>query len=172
MSGKKGRSGKATTPEAHAAKVVAGRMGGNAKAGRSKTDEAKDNTRDAEFISDDDLIGLLPGKNPYDHVVLKTKGQFSYLDGKTREQVNGEVLANEKLTVAILQARGDLLTREQVEARDELMDEIYMTHLGRLVEFVGTVVPPEEGNAVRQKAEAWVSEARALIAVDIETIGK
>jgi len=172
MSGKKGRSGKATTPEAHAAKVVAGRMGGNAKAGRGKIDDAENHTHDAERVSDDDLLALLPGKNPYDHVVLKTNGRFTYLDGKTREQVNGEVLTNEKLTVAILQARGDLLTREQVEARDELMDEIYMTHLGRLVEFVGTIVPPEQGNSAREKAEAWVGEARALIAADIETISK
>lgn len=172
MSGKKGRSGKANTPEAHAAKVIAGRMGGNATAGRGKTDDAKDDIRDASPISDDDLLGLLPGKNPYDHVVLRTKGQFTYLDGKTREQVNGEVLANEKLTVAILQARGDLLTREQVETRDELMDDIYMTHLGRLVEFVGSIVPPEQGNSARARAEEWVSDARARIAADIETIGK
>lgn len=172
MSGKKGRSGKCTTPESHAAKVVAGRLGGNATAGRSKTKSAEDFIIDAEEVADDDLLGMLPGKNPYDHVVLKSKGAFTYLDGKTREQVNGEVLANEKLTVAILQQRGDLLTREQVEARDELMDDIYMTHLARCVEFVGTLVPPEQGNAVRDKAEAWVIDTRAKIAIDIETIGK
>lgn len=147
-------------------------MGGNATAGRSKTKADEDFVRSAESVGDDDLLGMLPGKNPYDHIVLKSKGAFTYLDGKTREQVNGEVLANEKLTVAILQQRGDLLTREQVEARDELMDEIYMTHLARCVEFAGTLVPPEQGNAARDKAEAWAVETRAKIAADIETIGK
>lgn len=117
-------------------------------------------------LGDEDL----PGKNPYD--TPNKNGRMPYKVALLREQVSEQLKINEKREIELAQMRGDLLTREQVESRDELMDEIYMTHLARCVEFVGTLVPPEQGNAVRDKADAWVADARAKIATDIETIGK
>lgn len=168
MSGVKGKSGKVTTPEAHAKRVEIARMGGNATAGRN----APPINSGGGDLSPDEIVALLPGKNPYDRVVLQAKGQFTYLDGKTREQVNGEVLANEKLTVAIMQARGDLLTREQVDERDEQIDEIFMHHLGSLVEFVGSLFPPEQGNNARARAQTWLDEVKGKISADLDGLGK
>ena len=166
MTGVKGRSGKATTPEAHAAKVRAARLGGNAKAGRGQTDT--DDVHDAEKITDKDILALLPGTNPYDHVVLKTRGKFTYLDGKTREQVNGEVLTNEKLTVAILQARGDLQTREQIEARDERHDEIILRNLNSVVDLAAGLVTPDRALEAQTKAKDWLRVVRVAIAAEID----
>ena len=61
-----------------------------------------------------------------------------------------------------------------IDRNRSIIDEIkrYRPRRLRMVEFVGTLVPPEQGNSARARADEWVSDARARIAADIETIGK
>lgn len=165
MSGKKGKSGRASTPAHHKNKQIAGAKGGKAKAGHQAKDKP---LRSDAPMSAEEVIKLLPGKNPYDRAVLLSRGAFTYLEGKTREQANGEVLSNEKANVELAKSRGDLLTIKQVEERDERMDEVIMGHLDDFVQFVGTLVPPEKATEARAKAKEWKNTVCAKIAKDLE----
>lgn len=146
-------------------KQIAGSKGGNSKGGQSGQAEK---IHEGVPVSDDDILGLLPGKNPYDHVVLKAKGRFTYLDGKTREQVNGEVLSNEKASVELAKTRGALLTVSDVEERDEKREEIFLRALKSFIDLVPDLVPPQDIQAARQKATAWHDRIRKEIAEEID----
>ena len=58
---------------------------------------------------------LLPGRNPYDEVVRRTKGRFSYLDAKAREQSNGELIANDRRKHELDEARGKVVPRAEMD---------------------------------------------------------
>lgn len=171
MTGVKGRSGRVKDAEHHRAKQLAAVKGGRAKAGHVDREE-DDTVKDAEFVSIDDILGLLPGANPYDRVVLSSKGRFTYLDGKTREQVNGERLSNEKRQVEIDKERKRLLTVEEIEARDEWREELFLSALSGVSDFVADLVPPEGIQRARQLADAWINKVRISIAKSLAERGE
>jgi len=163
MTGVKGKSGKCNTPEAHAAKVRAARAGGNATAGRRPGPVARPDPASPA----DDLLALLPGANPYDRVVLLSEGRFTYLDAKTREQVNGEVLSNEKIMEDLALARAEKFTADQVDDREKSIADIFLRHLDGVSALVASLVPPEKINEARQKSAEWVARIREQVADEI-----
>jgi len=170
MSGVKGRSGKVTTPEQHRKRVEIASMGGNAKAGRTKIDEKPDlPLSSSDSISDEQLLQLLPGKNPYDRVVLVAKGRFTYLDGKTREQVNGEQLSNQRKQLEIDKEAGSLITQEDVETESERREAIWCAALQSVLDLVPLLVSPEAIQGARMKAAAWIEEKLSAVADEIST---
>ena len=170
MSGIKGRSGKVTTPEHHAAVVRAAQLGGRAKAAGKKSGQDDQKTIPADnsaALSDDEILAMLPGANPYDAVVLRAKGKFTYLDGKTREQVNGEVLANEKLALIIEQTRKELFTREQVDEMDAAKDAIVLRHLETVAQFAASLVAPDKALEAQRSAAEWLRKVRQGVAAEM-----
>ena len=110
----------------------------------------------------------LPGKCSYDRIVGRP---LSYQDAVQREKAIAAEMDNEKLREEAEIRRKKLYTAEQVEKRDEAMDEIILSQFVELVQFVGSLVPPEQGTAARAKAQAWVDQARQRIAAAIEAAG-
>lgn len=149
MTGVKGRSGKVTTPEQRAARREAARAGGNAKAGRTTGGRlAKPKFK---------VQGWVDLKDQLECEIKRRKIKAADIEVE---------IAQTKLD----QERGRLLTRDQVEERDEKADALILGHLDALVAFAGTLVPPETGVATRTKAQAWVDELKGKIADDLAAL--
>lgn len=115
---------------------------------------------DSDLDRPDDAESDLPGLCAYDAVVGRP---VTYQDAVQREKAIAAELENEQLREAAEIRRKNLFTREQVEARDESIDTIVLSHFEQLVGFVGTLVPPEQGAALRDKAMAWVAGVKDRI---------
>lgn len=121
-------------------------------------------------ISDEELLALLPGSNPYDKAVLRSRGRFTYLDGKTREQVKGEELNNERKQAEIAKERGDLLTRDQVRQRDDAIDGLWCDQLRTVHQLLGEILPPDRLLAAQKAADRWIKDVRERMAEQVESI--
>ena len=111
-------------------------------------------------------LSLLPGSNPYDRVVFKTKGRFGYLDAKAREQSNGELLANEKRKQEIDISRGKLLTLDQHRESLRTLAETWLAHLPGLIDACLSAIPAEHQPAARVRLDAAVA-AEAIRVADV-----
>jgi len=151
VSGIKGRSGKITTPEQRLARIEAARAGGRAKAGRGAA-----------------VPTSTTGMPPAPFTIWPDYKDFLECELRKLKLV-GEQIDNDTRQAKLDQERGRLLTRAQVEERDERADEIILGHLGTVAQFVGDLFPPEQGAAARSKALTWLSEVRARIAADLRT---
>jgi hypothetical protein len=168
MAGVKGRSGRTTDPEARRQRALAGQKGGRSSGGGTYSGggggfEPEPEPIDPERMAPDpgaDFLALLPGKNPYDEVVAKTRGRFGYLDAKAREQSNGELLANEKRKQEIDQSRGKLLTLDQHRERLRDLTETWLSHLGSLADACLAAVPPEHQPAARHRLDLALAAYR------------
>lgn len=162
-----GRSMKTTDSTARRARQLAGQRGGTNR-GRGGAPPDGDDIPEAERMPpEDDMLGLLPGTNPYDRAFLRTRGRFGYMDAKTREQSNGELLNNEKRRMEIDQARGKLLTRaEHREAVAAIVTSI-LEASSSLATAAVSLHPPEQQPVARHQFEAalskWREAAMALI---------
>lgn len=159
---------KTTDPTARRARQLAGQRGGANRGRGGSPPSPDDDVPEAERMPpEDDMLGLLPGTNPYDRAFLRTRGRFGYMDAKTREQSNGELLNNEKRRMEIDQARGKLLTRAE---HREAVSSIVMAILEASSSLTAAAVslhPPEQQPVARHQFEAalskWREAAMALI---------
>ena len=110
MTGIKGRSGKTRDPQARRLRQLAGQKGGRANGAGPDPINSERLPPEGEGWE-----SLLPGRNPYDEIVRKTKGRFSYLDAKAREQSNGELLANDRRKHELDEARGKVIPRSELD---------------------------------------------------------
>jgi hypothetical protein len=171
MSGIKGRSGRTSDPEARRQRALAGQKGGRANGGGAYSGgsggfDPEPEPIDPERMAPDpgaDFLALLPGRNPYDEVVAKTKGRFGYLDAKAREQSNGELLANEKRKQDIDLSRGKLITADESRERLRSFAEIWIAHLSSLTDACLAAVPPEHQPTARVRLDAAVRAYRAEV---------
>lgn len=188
MSGVKGRSGVPSTPEQREAKRRAGLIGaaaarrarGGGEFGGPVLEPASEDIDGAieperippkgkaEPLSDEELIGLLPGSNPYDKVVLRSRGRFTYLDGKTREQVHGVELDNQKKAAEVAQARGQTLTIDQVQERDAAVDGFWLDGLRTVHDLLRELLPPDKLLSAQTSADEWINKVRTQVAEKIE----
>lgn len=187
MSGVKGRSGVPRTPEQREAKRRAGLLGaeaarrarGGGDFGGSGTNTSKSDDLEGaiepevvppkgEPLTEEEILSLLPGSNPYDRVVLRSRGRFTYLDGKTREQVHGVELDNQKKAAEVAQARNQTLTIDQVHERDEQVDAMWVTGLRTVHELLRELLPPDKLLAAQNRADAWINKVRTDVADQVE----
>ncbi len=105
MTGIKGRSGLAETPEAREARAAAGRASGAARRAKAS---APNEGADPTATAPDTLGG-------YDQLVGLPK---SWADAIKREQLVGEMQINEQRELALEKERAQLFSREEVIARD------------------------------------------------------
>jgi hypothetical protein len=170
MSGQKGRSGRTSDPEARKQRALAGQKGGRATGGGTYSGgsggfppEAEPDTIDPERMPPDpgdNFLAMLPGVNPYDSVVAKTKGRFGYLDAKAREQSNGELLANEKRKQDLAITRRDLKTKDEFRDSITAITEEIVSRLSILVDAAVDTHPPEQQPRVRHLMEAAAYKLR------------
>lgn len=175
MTGVKGRSGKTSDPKARRQRALAGQKGGRSSGGGTYSGgsggfDSGPDPIDPERMPPDPGAGfldLLPGSNPYDKVVTKTKGRFGYLDAKAREQSNGELLANEKRQQDLAVARGKLLTREQHRAAVASVVTAIIEASSTLTTAAVSLHAPEQQPVAQHQFEAalskWRESAMALI---------
>ncbi len=144
------------TPEQRANKSRAGRAGNDVRWGSGGGED------DEPIV----IAPSLPTDRPatlkdYDELIGRPIG---WVDAIKREQVQGEILANERLVEEAKQRRGKLFTREQVEEREREHDEIVMAALARLPEFASGLVSAELKDDARKKGRALISEIRSAVA--------
>jgi hypothetical protein len=121
-----------------------------------------------ERLTDEELLSLLPGSNPYDKAVLRSHGRFTYLDGKTREQVRGVELDNQTKIAEVEKARGQTFSLEQMRKRDEAIASIIKEQLGTLSALLREAVPPDRLLAAQKLADAWVGKVLTSVADGVE----
>lgn len=143
------------TPEQRADRVRAGAAGAAKRYGI--TAEAPEYAKTGEQLPKDKPATL----QDYDRLLGRP---VSWTDAIKREQVQGEIIANEERADEARQRRGKLFTREQVEAREREYDEIVMAALSRLPEFASSLVTADQKEDARKKGRALISEIRTAVA--------
>jgi hypothetical protein len=157
--GVKGRSGRASTPEARQRRAISGAKGGRAKVKATEpavVQKVDLSVTKLHTLKDHDRRLGLP---------------VSWGDSIKRQQVIGEQLANEEKRIIIdgrrIEAdkiRAKLFTREQVEDRERQHSEIIFQQFSKMAEFVASLVPAEMKEDARKKAKSFVSEVREAVA--------
>lgn len=109
----------------------------------------------------------LPGHCSYDRVVCRP---VTYQDAVQREKAIAEELANEERKEQAEIRRGKLYTRDQVAERERTRDEVILGRLSGLSDFVASLVPIDQREAARAKANAWIAETREAVASKIREL--
>jgi hypothetical protein len=161
MSGVKGRSGRTSDPEARRARQMAGRKGGLSRG---------ENQQNATPTGDD-WLDLLPGVNPYDRAVSKTKGRFTYLDARSREQSNGELLNNERKKHELDLERGRSLSKDAHRAAVIAIVEAIISDLSPLTDAAVNAVPPESQPLMRHTMDLATRKLREAASERIKALG-
>jgi len=161
MSGRKRASGVPSTAAHRAGKVKAGRA---SAAARRAAAQAKPPAVDLD--SDGDALYRLPADRPatladYSKILGRP---VSWTDAKKREEVAGEILANEVKADEARIRRGKLFTRDQVAERDRAQDARVLEHLTTIYELLQTVVTPDKRGAAQDAAKAWIADIRTKLA--------
>ena len=143
----------------------AGQKGGRAKGGHSEDDDAIDPERMPP--EGEAWLDLLPGANPYDQVVAKTKGRFGYLDAKAREQSNGVLLDNKSKQHDLDLASGKSVTRaDHIRDIRTIVDAI-IADLSPLADAAVNYVPPEQQPRMRHTMDQAIIAFRLAAAARI-----
>lgn len=99
---------------------------------------------------------------------VAAKEPTSWNQVKAHVQAAGGILANIQLAQTIARERGRLLTREEVEKREEEADELILGRLSAFADFAQELVPADQRPAVRAKAMEWIARIRGEIADALE----
>ena len=91
-------------------------------------------------------------------------------DAKRREEVQGEIIANERRRDDAALARGKLFSREQVLARDEKRDAAVLEHLQEITEAMVKLLPLEAQPDGRRKAQEVLAAFRSATAARLKGI--
>ena len=151
-------SGVPSSPEHLAKKAKAGRASAAARAAREQV-----TAPDAPASS---RVRGLPTNKPatladYDRVLGRPT---SWNAAKKREEVQGEILANEARNDERQVARGKRFTREQIEARDQRFEEAIVKGLAELPDLAASLVTPDKKDAARARLKDWVAAFRHQLA--------
>jgi hypothetical protein len=91
-----------------------------------------------------------------------------------REKVLGELTLNDSRKVDLERARlilekdrGKLVDLEDVEAREERVDEIFQRHLAGVLDMVAEIVPPDQIATARERAGKWLAMQQRSIAEEL-----
>jgi hypothetical protein len=169
MSGIKGRSGVASTPEALAARREAGRLGGLAKkqARRDRVraiherkaleaEASRDPTATPPDLLDADLDATIP--RPSDDL-------SSYPDGEGERQLAwARHWAAQRALLDYQTRRGELLTIEDVADRERDADRIIIAQIQTAVALATSLVPLADQDRARKAAQDWISQVRQAVA--------
>lgn len=161
MTGKKGKSGKVTTPEQRQAKIRAARLGGQAKNSGVRRPAASPPPEPARPPQDPTLDGAFPVETWID---LKDRLACDLAQRKI-EQADIDVATSR---VAYDRARGDLLTRAQAEEREEAIVDLFVGHLEEVGALVAALVSPERIIEARARASEWALSIRTRVADALE----
>jgi len=187
MSGVKGRSGKATTPEAREAKRHGGMLAGR---GRPLPRDSDGNAVRPDAGMPPSMrppSNLPPPPSPEDRdsddPIVRIGKPFTWPDELKKEQVRGEQLANEKRAIEIQKAavelekakderdiaRGRLLTRDaHRQAVGEIIAEL-VAGLDGLIGIAAALVPPEQQPGTRHAMTQAVAEIRTEMAARVKS---
>lgn len=177
MTGVPGRSGKVSTPEHREAKRRAGQLAGiatrEARAARSALalGDLPAGSDDAPDEQETGLPPIEPGR--FDNAPFTVSNWMDLKDLKAVE------LADVKIATARVeleraqserdQARGKLLTSEQVREREAARTEMILAEIGRLVDAAVATHDPQHQPACRHAMDRAVAEFRAAIAARIRS---
>jgi hypothetical protein len=159
MTGKKGRSGKCHTPQERQAKRTAGRMAGNAKAGRSRP------RPEGSVDHSPALLAAFPELAGYPFPVADSLGLKDALEAalKSAKAHQAEVELDEARAKRDL-ARGKSLTKDEHTARCVALAELFVSRLSIITSAAVDLLPPEQQPAARHAIDQAVAEYRRQVA--------
>jgi hypothetical protein len=88
----------------------------------------------------------------------------SWADCRTLEQVRYEIYKTRLAARDDAKAKGYYMTREEVEAANDIADVIIFSNLDSVMALVGELVPPESAVEARRKAQDWITSTKRNIA--------
>ena len=91
-------------------------------------------------------------------------------DARLREQTRGMIIANVQATEQGRALRRQLLTRAQVEEREEKRDTIILDRLQEFVEFAVGLVPLDQQAETRKRSQEFLNDVRGRIADDLDNM--
>lgn len=122
-----------------------------------------DNDEDPE--PDEKDVDGLPHATVYDQFIRA--GKINYSSAIKREELHKQLLDNEAKKTENDIISGKLLTKEAVDKREAEYDKLMLEQLSRINGFAVSLVPPEQEDAARQKAKAFIDEIRQAVADEI-----
>ncbi len=123
----------------------------------------RDGENDGE--PDERNVDGLPHQTVYDEFIRA--GKIGYSAAIKREELHKQLLENEDQEIDNKIKAGKLMSKEEVDKRETEYDQLMMEQLIRLGEFAVSLVPPEQAEAARLKAKAFVDEIRQGVADEI-----
>jgi hypothetical protein len=162
MVGIKGRSGKVTTPEQRLARRAAARLGGQAKAAKTRAPRARQPDDEDERDPDDDvpdvdqetgrkIEGWIDYKDSLDCRIKREKIKILTIEAATKQDERDKV-------------RGKLKTVEQVAERDARILEVYLGSLQELTEGAIRLFPSSDQARARSRMDGLLQDFRRTLA--------
>ena len=136
------------------------------RAGRKANAKRWGDQRAAAAHRDPAIPGKIPSNRQaalgdYDSVL---GDPATWSDAKAREQVQAEILSNEKLLDEAEVRRGAMFTREMVAERDMAYDEEVLAVIDSVRQLIHEVTPPERRPAALDAAKQWIAASRTKLA--------